>query len=413
MYKLNILIFSVFFMAHSISYAMDSYTDIGVDFNIGYNQKSSQLNPNNIFEFEDGFSTKESLYYKKSIYKNDISFDIVNFLEYYNNEGKINNKILELYGSTELYGNFFDIGKKKSPMGVSVFKNILDSDKTLKENERDLKYKEGKIQLNYEIFTDKGVLGFTYYPKTNFNKNTVEKLSSNQNEEFKARFTGYKDNYEYAILGIKNNGYKFGGNLATRINNNLEFYVEGAYLEKNNIYDIKKENINTDLFKIIGLESSKKDSIKLIIGNNISRGKFSFRSEYFYNKDGFNKNQWDKRLKILEETRRAYDKKDINLNKSNLGEGLNMISNNGIGNLGKHYFMTRGSMDEIYNMDISGITILNLQDLSGMVIFSVNYIMKDIINLELEPRFSFGNEYSEYKLMGEDYNVSLNIGWDY
>jgi hypothetical protein len=92
----------------------------------------------------------------------------------------------------------------------------------------------------------------------------------------------------------------------------------------------------------------------------------------------------------------------------NLGISWMFMTNNSLLDVCQNYLFVRVTNPPDDNPGLSWITLLNLEDLSGMEIFSITYVWGNI-SLTGQFTFDFGDDYSEFKLLGQAWSLGLEL----
>ncbi len=386
----------------------------------------SALDPDSILPVSDGYSGMMKYYLDSQIKVKDLSFYAADYGFFQLMKSAVlTNKIVELFLSYKMGICFIDAGKKKITQSASFLKSpidfVLNSTKDIsKDRDYNLEFAEGKFMANLDLFSDFGVFGICCIPEMDFTNDGITYFSSPQAEQEEFRYSVNLSGVDAGLAVSHDKSWQAGANLSFTFLEFFEFHAEGAYLQNKDVLRIRTnriiigynpvlmENITADL--LTNVVQTVNDATEFIIGGSYNNEYINLMIEYYFNPSGYNYDEWKDILKTARDQRKKYDgdKSDI-FNQINLGTLQNHIYSPGIAELCEHYLMIRITNPPSEKSGLSAVALFNLQDLSGIFIPGVCYTGWDHLSLSVNASFSFGDDYSEFKLLGQDWAVSLEV----
>lgn len=389
----------------------------------------SALNPGNIFGINEDLSGILK-YYSEINWKYDpasFTAEDIGYLNAVTNSG-YTNRLTEAFLSYHLFSGFIDIGKKKVIQSVSFLMSpidfILNDSKDYSKNQSyNLLFAEGKFMANLDWFSDYGVFGICYIPELDFTNEGLDYFSGAQAQQAEARYSVNLSGIDTGLAVSHSDIWQAGASVSATIGDYIEVHGEAAYFESktrsrlatNSVmtgFDMK--NMKKMYEDLLTNQSEKIDNpFEIIIGGSYNTDLFDLMIEYYYNQSGFGFNEWNEIRKTAGNYRNNYnDNPSGNFSTANLGIIQNTIGGNGAINLCQHYGMVRLSNPPSEKLSLTATTVLNIQDLSGLEILSAGYSGWDNESLTGNLTLGFGDEYSEFRLDGQDWSINIELEID-
>jgi hypothetical protein len=267
---------------------------------------------------------------------------------------------------------------------------------------------------NLDLFSDFGVFGICYIPKMDFTNDGITYFSSPQPDQEEFRYSVNLSGVDTALAVSHEESWRAGAALSFTFLEYFEFHAEGAYLQNKDVLRIQTNRIiigyNSYADLLTNVIQNSGGTSEFIIGGSYNNEYFNLMLEYYFNPSGYNYDEWKDILKTAREQRKKYDGDKSNVfNQINLGILQNHFSSSGIADICEHYLMIRITNPPSEILGLSAVALFNLQDLSGIFMPGVCYSGWDHLSLSLNAAVSFGDDYSEFKLMGQDWAVSLEL----
>ncbi|MGA2143240.1 MAG: hypothetical protein ABSG94_12615 [Brevinematales bacterium] len=416
---------------------IDSSSNSDITFNANlYNiEKLSSvntvLNPggilNNYNSYLAGGLSGELMYYLYFRWKTDsLSYQASDIGYYYvatNNE-QLTNLLTENYISWHLGSLFADAGKKKITQSVCFLTTPMDFalysyNDISKSKSYNLQFSEGKYMANFDWFSDFGAIGFSYIPEIDFTSNILEYFSSSQIQQEELRYTADFGGVDLGLALSYDNIWRAGANITTTIGDYIELHAEAAYLENDPRFsfvtnmEITGGNEYGPIYSPL-LASTQffiSNVCQIIIGGTYNAEVFSLYIEYYYNMDGYDYSDWANIRNVMKNYRADYDNQPAGpVSVANLGTLMSMLGNTSYLNICQDYAMVRVTTPPTSSdsLSLGWTTLLNLEDFSGMEIFSASYGW-DHMSLTGQFSFGFGDQYSEFMLLGQNWALEIDI----
>ncbi len=429
---MKIIKYTIILLAIAVPLFCSDTNDSGVTYSAqifndeNFNSFKSALNPDNILSINSGLSG-EVKYYLEFDWKRDLfSFKAqdIGFLEEATNS-PLTNRLSEVYLSYQFMSSFIDIGKKKITQSVSFLKSPIDfiinnPNDITKNKTYNLQFSEGEYMANIDLFSDFGVLGACYMPEIDFTNNGIEYFSMPQKQQEELRYSIHYSGIDTGLAVSHDNIWQAGANISVTIGDYIEAHAEGAYIENKTRSNLLTNQIMTGwnplLMKGIynGLLTNNDVKIsnvmELIVGGSFNTETFTVLAEYYFNQSGYNYDEWNQMRKTMKDYRNNYNDNPNGLfNSANLGILMDLMQNNESLNLCQHYGFVRISNPPSEQLVLSATTVMNLQDLSGLEIFSADYTGWNYAELSGGLTLGFGDDYSEFRLFGQDWSINIEL----
>ena len=389
-----------------------------------YTSFNPVLNPGNIFGSFSGL-TGGLKYYLDGRWKSGdwaVSASDIGYLQAVTNF-PYTNLLTEGYVSYHFWDIFVDAGKKKITQSVCFIAFPIDfalnSYNDVTQNKSyDQQFSEGRFMANIDWYSDFGIIGLSYIPEIDFTNNTTAYFSSAQIQQEELRYSVDISGVDAGLALSYDNIWRTGANISATIGDYFEVHAEGAYLQDIARFGFVTNQIVTGFDPVLmqniyspqlsDTENTVSNVCQFILGTTYNGEYFSIMAEYYYNMAGYNYDQWQNIRNSMKDFRSAYDSQPANmLNVGNLGSLMSFAGTNNILNVCQNYGFIRVSNPTSEKLGLSWITILNLEDLSGMEIFEASYSGWDNATLTGQFNFDFGDPYSEFRLLGQDWSVSI------
>ncbi len=390
------------------------------------------LNPdgvlNNYSSFLAGGLSGEVKYYLDFRWKSDpFSFQAsdIGYLDAVTNSA-FTNLMTEDYLSFNFWEIFLDAGKKKITQSVCFLTTPIDFaingfNDISKNKSYNLQFSEGKYMANADWFSDFGVIGLSYMPELDFATNAQQYFSSSQIEQEEFRYTVNISGADMGLALSHDSNWRAGANFSATIGDYVEVHAECAYLEY-----IPRFGLGTNM-TATGFDPASMQPIyspeltitrenvsnvyQIIVGGTYNGEYFSLYVEYYYNMAGYNYAQWSSIRQSMRDFRSDYYNNSSGvLNAANLGTLMSFMGTNSFLDVCQDYAMIRVTTPSASTekLGLAWTTLVNLEDLSGMEIFSASYSW-DNLSLTGQFTFDFGDDYSEFKLLGQDWTAGVEI----
>jgi hypothetical protein len=195
------------------------------------------LNPGNIFGSFSGL-TGNLKYYMDGRWKSgdwSLQASDIGYLQVVTNS-PYTNLLTEAYASFHFWNIFADAGKKKITQSVCFIAFPIDflmnSYNDISQNKSyDQQFSEGRFMGNLDLYSDLGIIGFSYIPELDFTNNTTAYLSSAQAAQEELRYSVDISGVDTALAVSYDTIWRMGANISTTIGDYFEVHAEGAYLQ--------------------------------------------------------------------------------------------------------------------------------------------------------------------------------------
>ncbi len=422
------------FILHSLLSGLDT-NDTGLAYTVrlfnteNFTSFKSALNPGNVLGNYSGLDGMLKYYADMTFKSGPVSFQAADIgcLEAAT-DATLTNRVAEIYISDHAGTFFFDAGKKKITQSVSFIASPVDfilnvSNDISKNKTYNLEFSEGKFMANTDWYSDFGVFGFCYIPEIDFTNSAPVYFSSPQAEQEELRYSVDIYGIDASLAVSHDEIWREGAGLSATIGDCIEIHSEGAFLENKNRTVLQTNQVITGFDPVrmktiyspflTNTEQTLYNVAEVVAGGSYNTDLFTIMIEYYYNGGGFDFGEWNGIRKSLQDFRGSYDSPPGSVNSfPNLGAMMNFIQTNGMLDLCRHYAMIRLSNPASEKMGLSCATLMNLEDFSGMEILTACYTGWDHLTLTGGFTFDFGEDYSEFKLKGQDWTVSLEIEID-
>jgi hypothetical protein len=292
--------------------------------------------------------------------------------------------------------------------------NDISRDKTY-----NMKFAEGKYMANIDWYSDFGVFGLCYIPELDFIYPVSVYFSSQEvgQEEFRYSVNISGLDAGLAVSYDTNSLWREGVNFSATVGDSVEIHGEGALIENKTRLLLQTNQVITGFDQLrmkpvysgflTNVDETINNIAELIIGGSYNSDLFSIMIEYYYNQSGYDFEQWNGIRSAFKGFRDDYDESPGSASSiAGIGEGMSFMENSDYLGICRHYAFIRFSSPANEKLSLSWITLLNLQDLSGMAIFTAGYTWEHL-TLTGEFTFNFGDDYSEFRLLGQSWTASL------
>ncbi len=386
----------------------------------------SKLDPDNVFGSYSGLTGELKYYLDFNAKSEEFAFrasDIGLLLDVTN--GKFTNRVTEDYISCHPGTFFLDAGKKKITQSVSFLVSPIDfllyGDNDISKNQTyNLQFKEGKYMANMDWYSDFGIFGLCYVPRIDFTNDAVAYFSRQQAEEEEFRYNITLSGADAGLALNYDTNWSAGADVSLTIGDYIEVHAEGAYTR-----NAARAGFGTNMI-MTGFDPSRMQYIysgfltntreiltnvyRIVLGGAYNGEYFSIMTEYYYNTAGYDTIQWNGIRNSIKDFRHNYDNDQGGvLSVPNLGILSQFMTNFNVLDFCRDYAMIRVSNPPSQNIGLAWITLINLDDLSGMEIFTASCSGWDNLTLTCEFAFNFGDDYSEIKLLGQDWSAGLEV----
>ncbi len=390
-----------------------------------YTTIDTVLNPGGILGNYGGL-TGELKYYLDFRWKsNSLDFQAsdIGYLDAVSN-ATFTNLLTEDYISWHFSSVFLDVGKKKITQSVSFLTSPIDFainsyNDISKNRSYNLQFSEGKYMANADWFSDFGVIGICYIPEIDFDSNMQTYFSSSQIQQEELRYSINISGVDTALALSYDSNLRAGANFSETLGDNIEIHAEGAYLNYITRFGlttnmvitgfdpVQMQNIYSPL--LTNTQEYVSNIFQIIVGGTYNNEYFSITVEYYYNEGGYDYKDWLNIMNSIKNFRANYDSQpNAPFSVENLGISWMFMTNNSLLDVCQNYLFVRVTNPPDDNPGLSWITLLNLEDLSGMEIFSITYVWGNI-SLTGQFTFDFGDDYSEFKLLGQAWSLGLEL----
>ena len=401
-------------------FVVSAYGDFDSDFVLINNEKffdfESLINPNNIFGISDGLIVKNAFLFSADIHT---EYFRIKASDYGTLEMKksavMTNKVNTLFVSIPLNDFFFDIGKKKISRGVGFLKSPADflmnfSRDYTKDKTRDSKFAEGSWMANIDYYSRVGVWTLSYLPRLDVTDADTRRLfSSGQNERLFFSYQFQPDGADGGIdASVSGTNFQLGAYVSLLPSDSVELHFEGSV----NRYDTRK-SLNISTIPYVGDQYTvDTESLSwrpfVIVGGSYIFPKFTILGEYYYNGAGYIRTEWNQLRDDFKKAADAYGTLSSDFNKGNLGSSMDFLSSFKSLALCRHYLMLRGYTSDLDGYSFALLGIFNLEDFSGRSMLSAAYSGWNNLTFRIDLSLNFGNDNSEFMLLGDRRGINLN-----
>ncbi|MCK9169344.1 MAG: hypothetical protein M0P01_02910 [Treponema sp.] len=367
-----------------------------------YENADSCLNPDNVFDVDEGFAGKERFTTGYHWAGKNLSVTMNDFMSLTPAEDPgFTNCFGELYGSVCLGNVFIDIGKKRINQSLSYFKSPINFVLS-GYDQYDLQFSEGCIMANIEAFTDFGFIGFSFMPECGFNSDIERYVSSSQDRQLLLRYDLPTTNCTTGIAVYWNDNWRLGCHFSRTLGDYAEIHTEYVFNEKKNVSGFR---LNDGIASNVSV--TKKYCSEGLLGLTVNSAWLSGIGEYYYNQAGYSYDEWKDVTDTFHDIRDS--DQTAAMYRYNLGTAFQSMASNRSFGCGRHYAMLRLSNPSTEKLQYSVNMIVNLQDGSGMVTPSIRYDGWEHIAAEASFSACFGNPYSEFMLYADSWQSCLTM----
>lgn len=353
---------------------------------------------------------------------------------------QLTNRVTELYLSYNLFGHFIDVGKKKITKSMSFFKTPMDfalvsaGDLTKAKEDNEL-FAEGTFMVNLELFTDIGVFAINYAPKIDFTNEAIQYFSQSQIEYQEFRYSHNFGDVDTGLAVFHSDIWQAGINTSVTIGNNMELHLEGVFREQEGRTKLISDTVTIATSSVVmysNVSETLTNRFDFVVGGSYIFKYFTVMAEYYFNHSGYNQSEWNGIRNIMRDERDKYDDNEIDsvlfeqagagaipmfmmMNPEGTSSMLNLatmqsfVNASGFAELCHHYLMLRFSHPNPDKWDWSLVTIMNLQDASGMELLAGSYLGWEHLKGTAKFAFCFGPEFSEFIMMGQKWEMGIEF----
>jgi len=376
--------------------------------------KTNAINQDNFLGFKSGLTGNAKMLFEAKFKLENLKLKFSDLVLVPLEDGSLTtNSILEANISFNLYDFYLDAGKKRILKGKGfmvspsdfLYNYLPDYNKG---RENSLQFKNGFFLAGGGYYSDFGNFSFYYIPEISIDNDDVKRLITEGQKEI---YTGFYsigfDTFDFGITCIYKEVFNFGVYGSLRISDNFVFYLDVGLTGKESNYILEKENYPYvgDIYNL--KEKELKNTLQALVGLNVIMDNFGLMIEYFYNDRGLTIEEINIFKDEAKKIANDYNKNNP-VSLLNLGNVANFMAKNSFPSFSRHYGMMRLYSIGIKNWEASSLCILSLSDLSGKLNNSVEYNLENI-NIGGSFFFSFGDDYSEFKLYGDVWGVSLYV----
>jgi hypothetical protein len=307
--------------------------------------------------------------------------------------------LLEMFFSLKTGWGFVDLGKRKEGLGYSYLRSPLDvlmqdpkSDG--KDRDENIMYSEGLVMLSTEKFLSRGVLSLTYVPELKVSA-WGESMGRDQEQNALVRYSQGISWFDTTfLLGYDERPY-FGLGASKPLGSSWEIHAEimRRYGDKApKLYDTGGPELMAEpLEEAYGTEA--------LVGISSFVGQSRFTLEYYYTSLGHCSDVWDEQLSLIEDKGSATSVPILDAVQEPARDLV----------LVRHYFGINCYWKVNDDWELYSLGSLNLEDYSGSCSFSLGYVGIDNITLSTMSKIVFGDEVSEYNLVGPTWEVGFGV----
>jgi hypothetical protein len=371
---------------HTVSAGLQSSQDL-TDY-------QSELNPGSILGEQGGYRGTIRYYLGDKWESGDYSATFQDFGSCDASlDPALSNRIGECYVSRTLFSGFIDIGKKRICQSTGFFRSpinlaITEAKDISHDDQYNLRYAEGRCMANLDLFTGIGFFGLSYMPRIDFDADLNRYLSSSQEEQYLLRYEKTFGAIDAGLAVSRTSLWEAGLQLSTSVGKYAELHGEFVY----------HENLGQD------------DRVEGLCGATLNLNRVTGIFEYYYDQAGLDRADWNSRLdefKLTRDTYGAYPYDPMTV--MALGRAYRSLFEDHGGLNARHYAMIRISNPTIDDYQAALAAILNLEDDSGMAMAAYGYDGWEHLHLQVTAAFSFGSDYSEFRLFGERWKIGMEI----
>lgn len=360
------------------------------------------LNPHNIFDIRNGYYGDGDYTLGMSWSNNKASIVLNDFgTIQIPDTDSFRNSISELYLSYAFLCGFVDLGKKRINQSLSYFKSPINFalDKT---NRYDLRFSEGRVMSNIDLFTNFGFIGISYIPQLNVNENVERYISSSQNQQYLFRYDHSVCSFNVGIAATYEQAWRTGVHFSRSLGNNMEVHCEYVFNENKMTSDFTVYNEIIDV-----TQRDNRDVSEGVIGFTLNTSLLSGIFEYYVNQSGYSYDEWKNKRNTYKELSASDNTHPLYY--YNLANAYRSLIDNAFSANSKHYIMLRLSNPAGNDVDLSLNTIINMQDFSGRLLSACSYLGWEHIALETGLCVAFGETYTEFRMLGESLLLSFVV----
>ncbi|MGC8765491.1 MAG: hypothetical protein ACP5QT_06365 [Brevinematia bacterium] len=378
-----------------------------------FSVKEAVWNKDNIFKINGGLDANFKLLcesgYKFENFRIKISdMAIVPF----ETNGNFTNSLLEGYVSVNFMDFYLDLGKKRILKGKGFLYSPSDfllkySADGGKSKEEAIQFKDGFWLFGATYFSEIGNFSFYYFPEISISNENLERyFTKGQDEIYLLSYSHSLDFMDAGIVGAYQKVINAGFYGSVKLNDFLTFHIDLAFLERNKTYHIEKESYPYvgDIYN--AKESEVSNKLQLASGLNYVYENLGVMLEYFYNGCGYTVEEFNGYKSYLKDAVKNYNA-DNAISSGNLGISASILGKKEYLSFSQHYGMLRIYSMSLKNFDLASLFLLSLTDLSGRFYNSISYNIGNI-TLSGEVFITFGDEYSEFMLYGEKWELNLD-----